>query len=478
MIGAAKGTPCRAFVTADVSVQGIAAIFRPTPLPPMRFLVLLLALIAPAVAAQPLTFGSADAPAEAPPLDVRPTEARISVLGGPAYIGAEWQTGLGLELEAAAGPFSTQIGGRFHAGVDGLYEPETDELYDLVRAIRHARFDPTPALPLYARVGPLERVTLGTGHLVRSFQTTSAWDERTIGIESAVRFPFIEAAAFASDVRFNGLVGGRVGTTPFGDDRQTGLPSLALGATALTDLGLEDSLATTAVSLDARFDVLRLGDFALSPYATYATFLEYGSGFGAGVEFGGRNLGDFGRLVATAGFFVSGDRFIPGYFNAFYPLANPESAILSADAFYDDAPNVTVGTPLAEADGGTSLVFGLNALVFGSFELATYVRRSYTDAELSEAGFRIALTPGRGERFRFLFDVQRQGRTSLWSLFGDFRDQNVLLFHIDYALAGPARLFIRSRYGYRRVNDASDGQPRYLVERRFEPLVGVRFVFR
>lgn len=445
----------------------------------MRFVFLFaLALAGAAAPAQPLTFGSADDPAEAPPRDVRPTEARVSVMGGPAYIGAQWRSGLGLEFEAATGPLSLHIGGRLHAGVNGLYEPETDELYDLVRAIQHIRFDPTPTIPIYARLGPLRGVTLGTGHLVRSLQTTSAWNERTVGLEAAARVRFLNVAAFASDARLNGLVGGRVGTTPFGRGQRPGLPSLELGATALTDLGLPDSLATTAFNVDARIDLLHLGDFALASYASYAQYLEYGSGFGAGVEFGGRDLGGFGRLSATAGFFVSGAAFIPGYFNAFYPISNPESGIWNADAFYSDIADQTVGTPLAEAEGGTSLVFGLRALVFGGFEFATYVRRDYSSDPLSEAGLRLALTPGRGDRFRFLFDVQRQGRTSFWNLFGDFRDQNVLLFHIDYALVGPARLFIRSRYGYRRVADATEGQARYLVERRFEPLIGIRAAFR
>ena len=439
-----------------------------------RLLPLLLLLAGP-VAAQtvaPLDFGAADDPAELPPRDVRTTEMRLSALGGPAYIGTEWHTGLGVKVEAAAGPFSMHLGTRLHAGVDGLRERETDELYDLVRAVRFVRFDPQE-VPVYARLGPLERVTLGPGHLVRSFQTTSAWDERTVGAEAAARFPGVELAAFASDVRLNGLVGGRVGVTPFGG-RRPGLPSLHVGATALTDLGLPGEIATTAFGLDAEFDALRLGDFALAPYVTYARFLEYGEGYGAGVTFGGRDLGGFGRLAATAGFTVSSDEFIPGYFNAFYPLANPESGIWNADAYYRDVADSTAHTPLAAADGGTAIHVGLHALVFSGFELSAFAKRSYTDAPLSEAGFRLALTPGRGERFRFVFDVQRQGRTSFWSLFGDFRDQNLLVFHIDYAFSDLARLFVRSRYGFRRVDDASDGSARHLVERRFEPLVGLR----
>jgi len=437
-------------------------------------LTLLLLCAGPAAAqtTAPLDFGAADEPAELPPRDVQTTEARVSVLGGPAYIGTEWHAGLGIEVEAATGPFSMHLGARLHAGVDGLRARETDELYDLARAVRYVRFDPQ-YLPVYARLGPLERVTLGPGHLVRSFQTISAWDERTVGVEAAARLRHVELAAFASDVRLNGLVGGRVGVTPFGA-RRPGLSSLHLGATALTDLGLPAEIATTALGLDARLDVLRLGDFALSPYVTYATFLEYGDGFGAGVTFGGRDLGDFGRFAATAGFTVSSDAFIPGYFNAFYPLAHPEAGIWDADAYYRDVADATAHTPLADADGGTAIHLGLHALVFSGFELAAFAKRSYTDAPLSEAGVRLALTPARGERFRFVFDVQRQGRTTFWSLFGDFRDQNVLVFHLDYALSDLARLFVRSRYGFRRVADAPDGTARYLVERRFEPLVGLR----
>jgi hypothetical protein len=116
----------------------------------------------------------------------------------------------------------------------------------------------------------------------------------------------------------------------------------------------------------------------------------------------------------------------------------------------------------------------LRALVFDAFELAAFVRRAYSDDALSMAGLRLTLSPDGGDAFQFAFEIQRQGRTSFGSVFDDFRDQNTLVFHLDYALAGPARLFIRSRYGYRRVGDGPDNTERFLVERRFEPYVGVR----
>ena len=447
----------------------------------------LLLLLAAAASAQPAAlppfdFGAADDLAETPPRDVRPTAARFAAFGGPSYIGVAWRGGLGLEADLAAGPLSLGLGGRLRVGGGGLYDEDADEAYDLVRLVRYLRFDPTPRLPLYARAGPLEGLTLGTGHLVRSFQTTSAWDERTVGAEAAVHLPFVRVMGFADDVRLGGVAGGRVEIAPFEQALSPALQAVEIGATAVTDLGLPADTATTAVSLDARFAVWRIGDFALAPFASYARFTEYGSGVGGGVELASRDLAGFGRLGAAVGFFQSGEGFIPNHFNAFYSVNNLDARVWNADAFFarrgfQPADSVS----LATAAGGFSLAFALRALVFNAFELASYVRRDYSEDDLTEGSFRLAFAPGGGDPFRFVFEVQRQGRTSFFDLFSDFEDQNVLVFHLDYALPGPAWLTIRSRYGYTRVADgpASDGsRARYLVERRFEPFVGVRVVLQ
>jgi hypothetical protein len=444
------------------------------------FLLLTSVLLAAAPApAQPevrlFDFGSADAPTETLPYRFGRFAARANAYGGPTYIGVEWRTGVGFEAEATSGPLSLGLGGRVHAGADGLYEPDVDETYDLLRLVHYARLDPTSRLPVYARVGPLRGVTLGPGHLVHGFQTTTVWDERTVGAEAAVQLPAFRLLAFTDDLRLRGLTGGRVAVTPLPGSRDPRLRSLVVGATAATDLGLPAEQATTAFSVDARFAFLKLGDFALSPFASYAQFLEYGRGFGAGVEFASEELIGLGRVGATLGLFQSGEGFIPGYFDAFYQIDNPEARVWNADAYYRDRDaDRTVGTPLADAARSFSVYFRLRALVFDAFELSTFVRRAYSDDPLSEAGLRLVLSPNSGEPFRFVFEVQRQGRTSFGSLFDEFRDQNALVFHLDYALTGPARLFIRSRYGYTRVADGPDGTARFLVERRFEPFVGVR----
>ncbi|MEP0545960.1 MAG: hypothetical protein ABJF88_03445 [Rhodothermales bacterium] len=451
-------------------------------MPRLSALLLLALLSTPAsaqsVGASPFAFGSADNPTEVITRTARGTALRVDAFGGPSYIGVRWRTGFGIDADAASGPLSLGLSGRLRIGDSGLYDDDVDETYDLLRVLRYARFEPATGVPVYARVGPIANTTLGTGHLVHSFQTTTAWDERTVGAEVGVQLPAVRLVGFADDVRLGGVVGGRATVAPFGGSLRPRLRSLEVGATAVTDLGLPAELATTALSLDARFDYLRVGDFALSPFVSYARFLEYGDSFGAGAEFASTELIGLGRVRATLGVFRSGSEFVPGYFNAFYSVSNPEARIWNADAFYRDVADETVGTPLAEAQGGTSVYFGLRALVFRAFELATYVRRDYSDDPLSEAGLRLVVSPNGGDPLRLVFDVQRQGRTSFGSLFGDFRDQNTLTFHLDYAVTGPAWIFIRSRYGFTRVADGPDGTERYLVERRFEPFVGVRLLLQ
>ncbi len=459
----------------------------------LRLVPVLSLLLATAASAQPtdrapFDFGAADDPTEMPPRDIRPAGARFAAFGGPSYIGVAWRGGVGLEADLAAGPVSLGLGGPLRVG-NGRYEEDFDETYDLLRLVRYARLDPTPRLPVYARVGPLEHLTLGTGDLVRSFRTTADWDERTVGAEAAVKLPFLRVMGFADDLRLGGIaeatrpggvVAGRIELAPFEYALSPTLRAFEIGATAVTDRSLPADTATAAVGLDARLAVWGIGDFTLSPFASYARYLEHGDGFGGGVEFASRDLAGFGRLGATVGFVQSGAGFIPGHFNAFYSLSNPEAHIWQAEQFYENRQVFAAAdtTALAEAAGGFSLTFALRALVFNAFELVAYARRDFSGDALSEGTLRLVFSPGSGDPFRFVFEMQRQGRAGFWNLFSELQDQNLLVFHLDYALPGPAWLTIRSRYGYGRERDGPGGERRYLVERRFEPFVGVRVVLQ
>jgi len=443
----------------------------------MRLLLLLLlaTALAASPAAQPIpfAFGSADDPDEpsAPP-GFRPA-ARAALYAGPSYIGTRWRVGAGAEATGTLGPLSVALEGRLRASPAGLYEPDLNEPYDALRAVRYARLNPTARLPLYARLGPLTRTTLGTGLLVRDLHTTAAWDERTVGVEAALHLPLLDLEAFTADVRMDRLVGGRVALRPLAASRHPRRRSLTLGASAIRDPGALGAPPLTAVAAEAHLDVLYLGDFHLRPYAAAAQYLDLGRGGTIGVAFGSDDLAGFGRAHAAAGLTFSTARFIPGYFNAFYAVDNPAARIVNSDAYFRDrATAEAVGTPLEASTGGTALVLEARALVFHQVELAPYLRRDF-GGSTGEFGLRLAATPGGGETLRLLFELHRQGLTGLRALFSDITDEAVLAFTLDYQVTGPVRLSLRSSYGYVRVSPPGQRPALYLVERRFEPMVGV-----
>ena len=50
------------------------------------------------------------------------------------------------------------------------------------------------------------------------------------------------------------------------------------------------------------------------------------------------------------------------------------------------------------------------------------------------------------------------------------------MLDVTAPVGAGGQLFVRSRYGYRRL--PGDGPGRFLAERRFEPLVGVRLALQ
>lgn len=435
---------------------------------------LLLAALCPAGVAQPITFGSADDPTEAA-LDPLGRMARLAAFAGPSYIGVNWRAGIGVEAEGTVGPFSVWVDGRLRAGFDGVYEPDIDEPYDAVRLLRYARLSPTARLPIYLRFGPLARTTLGEGLLVQSLGTYAAWEERTVGIEMAFRSAAVDVEAFSGDVRPNNLVGGAVTLRPFGRARQPGRRSLSVHAEAVHDLGLDQNVGTTAIAAGARSDIAVLGDFSVTPYASHARYLNYGSATAIGAAIGSPDIVGVGRANASIGLIFSSEAFIPGFFGAFYSVHNPDAGIVSSDAYFRDrATEQRVGTRLADAPAGTALTFNLQALVFDAFELSQYIRRDF-DGATGAYALRLIVSPARGRDVRFHFELHRQGVEGLRTLFSDLVDEAILVFALDYSVSPPLRLFIRSRYGYTPAGTFADGSDRFLIERRFEPMVGVSF---
>ncbi len=400
---------------------------------------------------------------------------------GPSHLNAEWRAMGAFSLEGQAGPWSLALGGSLHLGTDGIYKPETDETYDIARLVRYFRHDPTSSLPVYARVGPTTGVTLGRGHVVRGYRTTTSIDQRTIGAEVAMRNSAATVGLFTGDVRMSSVLGVFGEIAPASSSSNSFVRSLRLGGGIVRSFAdsISGVAAPTAFQFEASADVFQFGVLSVAPFASFAKFTNYGRSVGIGVDLGSENVIGAGRTIQRIALLFSSDGFVPGYFSPFYSVSNDAARIVSADSFFD-ADTLTaelVGTPLSEITGGVDLLAELEVLIFRSFEISYHFRRHYGDQKLSDFSLRVASRPRFLDGLRVEFGMERQGLGSFFSLFTGLKDQNALVFNIDYPLSGSAHLSLRSRYGYRRLPDADDGTRRFIVQRRFEPLVGMRYVF-
>jgi hypothetical protein len=413
---------------------------------------------------------------EAPAAAFARSGGYAAAYAAPAFLGASWRLAVAAEGAYRSGALSAAFGGTLHSGDGGLYDPEADAPYDVARLVRYVRIDPRPGLPVYARLGPPTGVTLGHGLLARDYRVTTAWDERTVGAEVQVQSPGVDFRAFTGDLRANGVAGAHAEASPLVGASSPLLRSLRLGVGGVHDLGVDSTDAPTAFEASVRVEVFRLLGLGLSPWASYAEYLDYGRGVGIGADLGSAEVLGTARARLRLGVFFSGEGFTPGYVGPFYQVSNVEDRIVTASSFFEgDGALAFAGVPLGEAEGGVDLLTEIEVAAFRSFALSYHFRRHYGDQALSDFSLRLALRPRFAEGFGVALAVERQGLTSWWSLFDDLQDQNALVFEVDYPLAGAAHLSIRSRYGYRRLGDPGDGAGRFLVQRRFEPFVGLRY---
>lgn len=444
---------------------------------PAALLLVVLVLTAAPVVAQPLDIGASDDLFESG--RTAPAGARGSVRGGvftgPAYLDA-WRGAVRAEMDARQGRFSLGLGATLHPAAGGLYGSEADALYDALRVLRYARMDPTPTSRLYLRVGPLEHLSLGAGTLVRGFSTTTAWDERTVGVEGAAALGPVTVAGFTDDVRLNGVVGG---AAEWRTGRRFGrLSRVRAGLAAVHDLGraggLSGDSSLTGAELTLSGDLLGDGTFSVGPYVTAARYLGGGTGIGGGVAVRADNLGDALRARARLGVVGTSARFVTGAVGPFYALNNGRERIVLADSYYDADPALTLaGTPRDSLAGGLDVVLDLRAVVFGRAEVSQYLRRHIGSDRASAYGVRLAARLPRDARVELA--VEQVGFRGIWALvFGTQTEENTLVLDVAVPV-GSAHAFIRSRYGYRRVPESeAAGAGRFLTERRFEPLIGIR----
>lgn len=432
-------------------------------------------------AAQPVPFGSADDPREAVQRAFLQEIWWLDAMGGPSLIGSRLRGVGGFGFTVATRRLTARLGGTLRAGYTGGYGPDFDEPYDVVRLLRFARYRRSPRSRLYLRAGLTGRLRLGTGHIVNFLNTATAWDERTVAAEALWQSSFIDVAAFSDDVFLGGVVGGRVALRPFARLRDRQARSLEIGFNYATDLASDDappvlSSRPEAYNVDARVAALSPGDFDLAPYLSYAWLPGFGRSFGAGLSLESYNFIDIGRFRFRLGLHRNSAAFVTGYFGSFYTVSGPGARILDSGAFLAEAEALQfVGVPLDSIRAGTDFISELRVLFFERFELWLYFQRHYGAQPLSRYHARLFFRAS--EQLLFELSQDRGGLDDIFSLFEPMTDQSALLLHADYRLSEPFWIFLRARYSYARVGRTSEGAALYLVQRRFEPMAGMRFSF-
>ena len=429
-----------------------------------------------AVSAQPVDFGSADDPAEQLQRVWWRYQNSLDAQTGLSLIADHWRAGVGMNMSLVTRSLTARLKGTVRGGIYGRYDQDSDELYDLLRIVEFARYNPPRDSRFYLRGGQLERVRLGTGHLVNFFNSYVAWDRRTVGVESMYGSRIVDLSVFTDNVLLNGVVGSRVALRPLGWGDNLRTQSLTVGFNYVTDLSLRDSVSrsVTAYNVDAGFNALPQGDIRLVPFASFAWYPQYGSGISFGATVESDNFIDLARFRLRVALYYNGSEFIPGYYGAFYQVSNPGARILNSYRYLVGETEIEYeGVELDDALGGNDFETELRLLIFERFEFWYYFRRHYGTQSLSEFHLRVFLHQPR--QLRIYVGLDRAGLKGYFSLFNDLGDQTALVFGTDYRIAGPFWTFIDARYTFEYVSTSPDGKAQYLVQRRFEPFVGIRF---
>ena len=425
--------------------------------------------------AQPVDFGSSDDPRERFQQVWWRYQSSLDLTGGLSLISDHWRAGLNSNLNFASRPVTARLSGTVRGGIYGRYDPDTDELYDLLRVVEFARLNTVPRSPLYLRAGHIDRMRLGTGHLVNFYNSNVAWDTRTVGAEGMLSGGFADLAGFTDNVLLNGVVGGRAAVRPFSGSRNARLRSVELGFNYVTDLETRsaDTLGVTGYNVDLKAHAVTSGEIRFVPFVSYAWYPEFGRGIGFGASVESDNFIELARFRLRMALYYNGRQFLPGYVGSFYQVSNPKERIMNADRYLTSKEDVAYeGVQLSDALGGNDLETELRILIFERFEFWYYFRRHYGTQNLGE--YHLRLFFNQPNRLRLNIGMDRGGLKSFFGLFSDLTDQSALVFGIDYRMFGPFWAMIHSRYTFEEAGESPDGTERFLVQRRFEPFTGIR----
>ena len=379
---------------------------------------------------------------------------------GLSLIGPQWRAAGGFRLDWSNHPAALRLTGRWRLGPLGGYASDLDEWYDLLRLITFARVDNNA---VYVRVGPLRDMRLGgIGHMVNHYSTQAAWDARTVGAEmSLTRGPFT-MDAFTGDLLLREVSGGRL--------------RLRLPRRTAVSVGyaLDTRRDLRGWNAEMQSDLFASGALVFAPFVSYARYLHHGESLAFGGDLRADEFIDLFSASLRLGTFYNSERFIPGYFGALYSVQNPQARIVKSGADLNRLTDADMaGVPLRAAHTSHELFTELNLLIGRSFRLRYYWRRHYGAQPLSELHLRLFLRTG--QFLELGLGMDQLGKRGFWSLFHALEDQSALAFESTFRLIGVLMIHTEARYSFELLPDKN--VPRYLIQRRFEPLVALRIDF-
>jgi len=381
----------------------------------------------------------------------------IQPMTGLSLIGTQWRESASMNLRYANDPFSVLLSGKMRYGSMGRYSSDWDELYDVLRVITFFRIKTDH---LYARIGPIQDMRLGIGHIVNHYRSSASWDKRMIGAEMDWKFQRFTIQGFTSDLLLNDLIGGRV--------------ALQFLSDATLGMNYSHHLPTeiAAWSVDLTHELFKTSSIAFAPYVSYAWYTRYGDGLAFGADVRSSWIFDFLNFRIRVGAFYSSRNFIPGYIGTLFHVSNSHSRILRRGAKVEKiTPDDFVGLTLNEARGVNDLLTEFQLQIMNSFWIAYSWRRHFGGQPLSELYFRLSF---RGRRnFQMDLGIDRLGVHTYTDVFRPFSEQSTLLFSTIIPIRKTIFFHTELRYTFEPVGAI----PHYLVQRRFEPTLGVQLQY-
>jgi hypothetical protein len=422
------------------------------------------------VMGQDRLFGSRDDPAEQPNQAWWQREQSVAIFGGLSLIGPQWRSEARINAGFRSARFSGRLEGTIRTGIYGTYRPDIDEPYDLLRLVDYIRYRPRRSR-VYLRIGALDRTRLGTGHIVNFLSTRTTWDRRTVGVEGSATGPIFQLNAFTDNVTLSGVVGGRLAITPFGRSRNRRLRSVTLAVNGVMDRSRDAPTDERfrGQHIEFQFEAVHSGPLNFKPFVSYARTRQRGQGLFLGADFGTDNFVDVARLHFRLALQYNSRRFVPGYVGAFWGVRNPAARIVEAVPEQGEEP-IFAGRAISGIYRSRAVVTEFRLLLFERFEFWYQFIRNYGIQDLSEMHTRIFL---QARRFRLAVGQDRGGLGGFLSLFDELGSINALRFESSYRIAAAIWLRIDARYTYERI-DSADSQRWFIVQRRFDPLLGLR----